>query len=317
MAGLRGNQAYIALAKQTVKGTPNTTYAHRLPFSGGNIQPSREVDNLAETDANRDQGVSYVRQLGTEGSPEVYVRDGSIHTLLECALGAIATSGTTNYTHTVTPANALPYVTILKGLGGTLFEQFNDNKISELTISADTGGPLTASFDTVGRSAVRLAAEPGSLPALASSAVYNFNEAAVTLGGGATALVSSFELTIANNVSTQQTDDAVPYDVVEGLREVTLGFQLVFETLDEYNKFHYGGASGTTQSSTLFTTSAAFTFTKGANNEISFTLPSIAYEEFPVEPDPGGDPVTVDVRARAQRGASPVVTAVVKNQTAT
>jgi hypothetical protein len=319
MAGLRGNQATFAWAKQTAKGTPNTTYAHRVPFAGGNIGPNKNVDNLAETDANRDQGVSYVSSSGVEGSPELYVRDGNIHQLLEAVLGAKGTTGTTDFTHTLTPANAIPYYTFYKELGGTLFEQYDDCMVSELNISADAGSPLSAPATILGRSATRLAAQPASITSLdtANDAVYNYNDAAVTLAGSATALVSSFDLTISNNVSSQQTDNVVPYDVVPGIREVTLGFQLIFETLDEYNRFHYGSTSGTTQSPTLPTVAADFTFTKGADNSIEFTLPSIAYEEFPVEPDPGGDPVVVDVTARAQRSDDPVVTAVVKNQAAT
>ena len=319
MAGLRGNDALLALAKQTAKGTPNTTYTDALPFSGGNIAPSRTTDQLSETDSQRDQGVTFVQQTGVEGDPEVYVRDASIHRLLNGVLGSTASTGATNYTHTITPANTIPYFTFFKEIGDTLYEQFDDCKISELTISADAGQPLTAALNVMGRQATRLAAEPASVTALtlAAGSVYNYNEATVTLAGSTTALVGSFELTITNNVTTQQTDDSIPYDVIEGLREVTLGFSLIFESLAEYNRFHYGGTSGTAQSNTLGTTSADFLFSKGANNSIQFTLPSIAYTEFPVAPDPGGDPVSVDVTAVAQRGGSPVVTAVVKNQVAT
>jgi hypothetical protein len=148
--------------------------------------------------------------------------------------------------------------------------------------------------------------------------VYNYNDVtgAVTLGGSVTALVRSFELTIENNLSVQQTDSSIPYDVVEGTREISLGFDLIFETLAEYNKFHYGGAAGTTQVPSVFTTDAAFVFTKGANNSVGFNLPVIAYEEFPVEPDAGGDPITVSVRAAAQRTTT-ILTATVKNQIAT
>jgi hypothetical protein len=320
MAGLRGNQASLQFEKQSARGTPAALGAtsDRVPFTGGNIQPSRSVASLSETDANRDQGISYVEVVGVEGSPEFYARDSNIHHALEAVLGATAVTGAgPNYTHTITPANALAYYTFYRELGGTLFEKFTDCQVSEATISADAGSPLTVGLSIVGRQAERLAAAPAAQPALASDAVYNFNEAAVTLAGGATSLVSSFELTISNNVTSQQTDDVVPYDVVPGVREVSLGFTLIFENLTEYNKFHYGGAAGTTQSASLATTSAVFTFAKSASNEISFTLPEIAYQDFPVEPDAGGDPVTVDVRAVAQRGASPVVTAVVKNQEAT
>ncbi len=312
MAGLRGNQAYLAWAKQTARDTPNTTYERRSPFSGGNLQPARTVDNLSETDANRDVGVSYVSSVGVEGSPEIYARPAAIDSILEATLGASSTSGTGPYVHEITPANSIPYLTFLRAIGGTLYEQFQDVQISELTLSAEAGQPLTASFDVMGRKATRLTTEPVTLPDLAEGVPPTFNDAAVTLGGGATALVSSFEATISNNVSSQQTDDFVPYDVVVGQREVTLGFTLVFETLDEYNKFHYGGSTGTVHAGDLATTSADFTFTKGADI-LAFEFPNIAYEEFGVEPDPGGDPIEVDVRARAQRGASPVLTATVTN----
>jgi hypothetical protein len=323
VAGLRGNVAWLLAQKQTVKGTPAVpavASAYKNPFSGGNIGPVRETDNLSETDASRDRGVTYVTTGGVEGTPEFYARDASLGFWLWTVLGADAVSGAgPNYTHTLTPANSLPYITVWRNIADTLYEEYLDCKVGSLTISADAGQPLTVAAGINGRQATRLTTAPDQATPIAveSSAVYSFNEAAVTLGGGATALVSSFELSIENNVSRQQTDSVVPYDVSEGTREVSLGFDLIFESLDEYNKFHYGGAAGTTQSPNVFTTSATFTFTKGANNEIAFNLPSIAYEEFPVEPDPGGEPITASVRAVAQRSGSPVVTATVKNQVAT
>jgi hypothetical protein len=322
MAGLRGNQAWLMAAKQTAKGaaaTPATATTYKNPFSGGSIGPVRETDNLAETDANRDQGVSFVTTSGVEGSPEFYVRDASAGFWLFAALGADAVTGTMpNFSHVITPANTLPYITVWRDIADTLFEQYRDCKVSTLTISADAGAPLNATAAIQGLQATRLTTDPSTAPAiaLANSTVYNYNDATVTLGGSATALVRSFELSIDNNVSRQQTDDVVPYDVVEGQRVVSLSFDLIFETLTEYNSFHYGGAAGTTISPNIYTTSAVFNFSKGANNSIAFNLPSIAYSEFPVEPNAGGDPITVSVRAVAQRGASPVVTATVANQVA-
>jgi hypothetical protein len=315
MAGLRGNVAAVSFAKQTAKGSVAATPVDRLPFSGGSIAPSRSVDNLSETDATRNQGVSYVQQTAVEGSPEVYVRDANIHHVLEGVLGARATSGATNYTHTLTPSIALPYYTFWREIDGTLWERFEDVMFSEVTISADTASPLTAAMSVVGRKAVQLTSDPTSgWPAVASGAVYNYNEATVTLSGGATSLIGSFECTITNNVTLQQTDDSQPYDVVPGMFEVTLGFDLIFETLTEYKNFHYAG--GTAQSNAIYTTSAVFDFVKSANNAVTFTFPAngIAFEEFPVDPDAGGAPIVVPVRARAQRSASPFVTAVVKNQ---
>lgn len=422
MAGLRGNQASFALAKQTGKNFPKTVYTDRLPLTNGNIAPSRNTGNLAETDANRDQGIVFLQDYGVEGNPEVYVRGDNIHHILEAALGTLGTSGAGPYTQTITPANALSYYSMYKELGGTLFEQFTDCKVGQLDITADAGQPLNAALTINGRQAQRLTTAPANtaevvtisstgiptggtftitfmgqttapiaynaaaaavkaavealtnvvsaggtftagggplptavtltgatgfatggldpmtvdssgltggtsplisaatttqgasaLPALASGAVYNYNEASVLLGGVATALVGSLNLSINNNVTTQQTDDAKLYDIIEGKREVTLGFRLIFEDVQQYSLFHYGSTSGVDQSSALAQTSAVFTFSKGPGSSISFSLPSLAYTEFPADPNANGDPVTVDVKAVAQRGGSPVITATVVN----
>lgn len=322
MAGLRGNQAWVMAARQSAKGTPATVAAgttHKMPFSGGNLSPVRETDVLSETDNARDRGEPYVVTSGVEGSPEVYVRDESIGLLLLGVLGTDTVTGTgPNYTHTVTPANTLPYMTFWRNISGTLYERYTDCMVSSLTISAEAGAPLTAAVGIQGITPTRLTANPDAtdIVPIASSSVYNYNQAAVTLGGGATSLVRSFELTVENNVTRQQTDDVVPYDLTPGLREVSLSFDMIFESLDEYNKFHYGDAAGTQIDDEIYKTSATFTFSKGTNNEIAFNLPSIAYEELNPEPDPGGDPIVVSVRAVGIKSLSPIVTATVKNQVA-
>lgn len=317
MAGLRGNQAYWAWAKQSAKGTPASVGVHKTPFSGGSIGPTRSVAQLSETDTSRDEGVSYVEVNGLEGSPECYVRDTNIHSLLDLVLGSTVSSGAGPYVHTATPAAALPYVTFWRGVGDTLFERFEDCMVSELTISADAGGPLTASLSVMGLNTTRLTSDVWSAVPLASAGVYNYNEATVTAHGGATALISNFELTISNNVSTQQTDSITPYDVVPGQRSVTVGYDMIFETLAAYNEFNYGGTSGTTQGSAITTTALNFAFAKGAG-AIEFDIPNAAVEEFPVEPDPGGDPIVASVRTRAQRvTGTPLITTEVTNAKAT
>lgn len=315
MAGLKGNVAWFALGEQSAKGTPNTDPEIFTPFSGGSIAPQRQTDQLSETDADRDEGVTFVQQTGVEGSPELYVRAENFHHLAKYALGAVVTTGAGPYEHVITPATEIPYLTAYRNIGDTLWEQFDDCLISELSISADAGNPLTATAAIMGLETTRLGADPtgGWTETLASDQVLNFNDAAVTLSGSSTSLISSFECTISNNVSTQQTDDSVPYDVVAGQFQVTAGFDLIFEDLDEYNSFHYGGTSGTTIDSGIYTTDANFTFTVGTD-DIQFDFANLAIEEFPVDPDPSGDAIVVPVRARAQRDASdPLVTVTVNN----
>ncbi len=327
MSGIRGNVAWFAAQQQSAKGTVATYAAAKAvknAFAGGNIGPTRETDNLSETDSSRDRGVTFVKSGAIEGSPELYVRDTTIAFWLKMALGACASSGTTNYTHSITPANNLPYFTAAKNLGDTLYETYKDCKVDSLSIKAEAGMPLSATVgikgcgDGVAATRTAAAWDNSSPIAVDSDLVYNYNLGTVTLGGSATAMVRSFELNINNNVVVQQTDSVVPLDVYEGTREVSLSFDLIFDTLDEYNKFHYGGAAGTIVSPNVFTTSAIFDFAgSSVNNNINFSLPSIAYTEFPIEPSPGGDAVVASVAAAAQRSGSPVLTATVLNQRAT
>lgn len=323
MAGLRGNTAWLMYQKQTVKGTPATvskTTTIKSPYAGGAIAPTREFDQLAETDANRDQGVSFVKTGGVSGNPEVYVRDASIGAFLFYVLGADAVTGSSNYVHTITPAQSIPYITFWNGLSETLYERHQDCFVSSLELKTGPGQPLTAQANILGLKTERLTSDPSTSEAipLQSGYVYNYNNCTVTLAGGATALVSSMDLTIDNNVTVQQTDGFLPYDVVVGQRQISLSFDLIFETLTEYNKFHYATEGGTTISNQIYTTSADFQFDNGTNNQVKLTLPTIAYEEFPVSPDPSGAPIVASVRAVGQRPTSgSIITAVVKNQVAT
>jgi len=304
MAGLKGNVAWWALAKQSVKGTPATTVLNKIPFSGGSVDVTREVANLSETDSSRDQGVSYVSRTGVEGSPEAYVRDSYVHTLLTAALGLDTATGSTNKTHTITPTNDLGYYTIFRNQSDTLWEQFTDCFVSELTIKGEAGAPLSVSSNIMGLTPTRSATE---------------FTATTAVTGSTSSLIRSFELQITNGVNVQQTDDVVPYDVVPGTREINVSFDIILENLDEYNKFFYGSSTGTTASSSIYTTPVNFTFTKGTNNSVAFNIPSLAYEAFPVQPNPNGDPIVVSVRAQAQRtglSTKPIITAIVKNQLA-
>lgn len=326
MAGLKGNIGWIMAMKQVSAGTLVTPAiptgsangAYKQALAGGGFGVARSIGQLAETDSSRDQGVSFVQAISSTGAPSFYVRDDSLGFWLQAALGADAVTGTTNFTHTITPSNTLPYLSLWRDVSDTLWEAFLDCKVSSIVITGAAGNPMTAAVTLQGRTPTRLTTDPSLSPAipLSNGYAYNYNDMNVTLAGGATALVSGFTLTIDNNVTQQQTDAATTLDVVEGQRTVECDFDLIFATLDEYNKFHYGSISGTTVNPAIYTTSVAFTGANGANNGFSFTLPSIAYTDFPVDVNPNGDPISVAVKSVGQRNASPIVTAVVNNQVA-
>src|SRR5512146_271973 len=145
MAGLRGNQAFWVAAAQSAKSAEPTKWQDTYLFTDGNVKPARQTDQLSETDSSRNAGDFFVTQTGSEGQTAAYVRTASIHHLLEYALGSASHEGSAEagYTHKVSSAAALPYITLGKGQGATLYEQFNDCKVDELTLSWSTGQPGT------------------------------------------------------------------------------------------------------------------------------------------------------------------------------
>ncbi len=324
---IRSNVAWVQGGKQSAKGTPATDvtgYHWRTRLaSDDRISPRAETAVFAETDGSRDAPNSEKVSGGAEGSFGFGVRDSFFHKIAEMVIGtaSLTTTGSTNYVHTIksdtaAPVTTMDYYSIQQMLGNTLWERFSDMVANEFTVTVEAGGFMTATVGMLGRTPLRLTSAPTG-PAEAADSVYQFNDAAVSIGGSASGLVRSMNLTITNNLQLLQTDDVVPYDVAVGSREVTLGFDMLFETLDHYNLFHYGSTSGTTQSAATAVTDLNFLFTKGANNSIEFDFDSVNYEEFPVAPDTGGEPIIVSARVRARRNASGLVKIIVKNQTAT
>lgn len=317
MTLIKSNVAWAQYAKQTGKGVAQSTFDLRARLaSDDQLRPRAETAVFAETDGSRDAPNSEKMQGGAEGALARGVRDALFHRDAEAALGSKATTGTTNYIHTVSGANTLAYWTIQQNLGDTLWEQFTDAVAQEWTVSGEAGGFLTSSLSWLARTPTRLTTAPTG-PAEDGGALYTFNDATVSIGGSAVGNVRSFNMTLTNGLQLLQTDDIVPYDISVGTREVVCTFDMLFEDLVAYNSFHYGSSAGTTQSSTTFTTDLLFSFSKGANNSIDFDFDAVNYEEFPIGPDTGGDPIIVSVRARARRNANGLLRTIVKNQTAT
>lgn len=330
MAGIRSNIGWVQLNKQTgvnngkgiaatfASATPGPAAGVRSRFaSDDRVSPRAEFASFPETDSSRDAPDSQKMSGGTEGSFQIGARDSIAHVILEAALGARAVAVVTvNGTHTITTADLLSYWTLEQNVGDVLWERMVDQVANELTINVEAGGFMTMSLSWLGRTPTRLTAAPAAaaLSPLSSDALYTFNDATVSIGGSAVANVRSMNLTLTNNLSSQQTDDFVPYDIVTGNREVSVGFDVIFESLDHYNAFHYGTTVGTAQDKNTFTTDLNFLFSKGVNNSIELDLDLVNYEEYPVNPDPGGEPMIVPVRARSRRNANGLLKAIVKNQ---
>jgi hypothetical protein len=308
MAGLPSNNAWLAVTKQAAKGTPPATAQYKMPFTSGSAAPERVIDHLAETDNNVDQGIAYVSRFGAAGNPGVYARVPEAGLLLLGSHGTDTPSGAGPYLHVLTLASALPYLTFWRMQGGVIWERLNDCQISSQTIKCGAGEPLVIESNFIGRDGLRLAADPAAAVNFSTNAPLSFNDATVTVGSaGAVSTVSSFELTIDNALTQQQTDAAIVYDLARsGPRTISLSYDMIFENKDDYTAFHTGTTTGTTQSTTVYKSpSTIFNFAFDATNAIKFDLgANFAWEEFPLEPDSSGAPLVVAVRGTMQRPAS-------------
>ena len=247
----------LAFAKQTAKGAAATLAQYRTRVTGGDVAPTRNVPDFPETGANRLPRTSFVASMGAGGNPAMGVRDEIASHFLYGALGSKAVAGAADpYTHSLTPANALPYYTFWRQIGELIWEKFIDCKIGAVELVSEAEQALTLTATIVGIKARAL-----------SSAVYATEATAAPLAGaGATgtglyvhhhgsglllvegAVISRMErvaVRIDNRAAAQPGDSIFADDITEGGQEITIATrQRVAATeVALYNRLHYGTAA--------------------------------------------------------------------------
>jgi hypothetical protein len=294
VSGVAGNVYTLSFAKQASKGTPAlASTGYKLKLTGGDLAPDRQLLTLQETDATRQQGQTVVVGARIMGTPEWYVRPADFGLFAYAALGATAVTGTAApYTHTNTPANSPPYLTVWKNIGnGLIIDQYNDVRVSTLEISGGAGQAVACKADFMGLGAVMGATD--NTTAVVSDDPFTYPEVAFSLGGSVPATTEQFTITINNNADFIQADNSLtPYDVVLGRLEVTGSFTYLLQSDADYRSFHTGTSGGTAMSTTLFEEAIGVTMTAGAD-VIDVEMAGAAFTAYPVPPDVSGKPIRV------------------------
>lgn len=317
MTGIAGNAVTLAIGKQAAKGTPQTTPAFKLRLTGGDVSPDTAIVQLAETDASRQAGSSVVVGSTVGGSTSHYLRPDEFGMIAYAALGANADSGSTNFTHTATPAASAPYLTLFKAYNvTTLVDQYSDCRITSLGVSGAAGGVLTYSPTWAGLNFLLGATDPAL--AATTTAPLTYPQVTVTKGGAAPGTVESFDLTISNGGAFVTGDSGlVNPDYVFGQFSVSGTITLLFENDQDYRAFHTGSTTGTAPSTTIFSESLSIAATKDTNTSVTFTMAGVEYTAYPLAPDVSGAPLRVAMAFRTQRQAAIAsnLTIVTKNAT--
>lgn len=311
----------IGIALQSGKGVPATAPQWLTKARSSDLMPGRATDRIEETGTGRDGGERYTTKISVGGGAETVLRHDIAVLFLYGLLGAKSSvppvAPETRTSHLITPANDQPYFTIWRFLGDVLFERFDDCKFVAGTFAGQAGQNITASMTIKGLVPRRLASKPvGGV--LDTSFPFRVPEAVYTVEGVSNDAIREWSLQIAADQNEIQTNKITDSFLEPGLRTIEMNYTELFQDLDRYNKTLYGTAAGTQVSEDLYHNAWQGVFTdRATGNKLTLSIPNLAYMAAPLTPDPGGDPLQMQITGAADAPASgDIITAEVLNGTA-
>ena len=321
MPGYSSALGTVAIAKQTGKGVAAAVPTVKFALTATSLMPDKRRARYASTDLGRDEGPAYTAGIGVAGDFSHYLHfDGfALEALL--ALGSNANAGAgPDYTHTGTPVDALPYFTLWRMVGGVVTEKWIDCKCSMLRVESGAGSPVTVTLGVVGITAEFEAADT-ALARLQSPGLLHMEAAGRFKFATVAQQLARCSFEVNNNVSGYQADDYAYADIDEGKRNIAFSFGTRFRgplAFPKYRDFYYNGDAGTTLSPVVGTQAFEVEYRRAANQFVKIALPELSFAAVPVQSDPGGAPIEVEVACEVNKpAAAAIVTTTVGDQTAT
>ncbi len=311
----RRNEGYIGLGKQASKGT-GVAPSKFVKWDGAtSLTPKLEFTVRREGGDGLYNALSYVTAHKADGQFALLCRPDIMAALLAWALGADSVSGAADpYTHTITPAASVPWLSIERQLASIAdCERLVDCVIESLVIEGKGGLPLKA---TVGFLGIR-----GTHGIAAASATYEadrpymFFDAAFQVNGSAVATVTEFRLAIKNLFEADlYTTEVYRADLPLIGRDVEVEFGFPMENLNQYREVLYGTSTGTALAETLKTGSFEIdaNFTGAAARQMKLVVTNLVHVESPLEHDSEAGIFRYSCKAQALKGASDLVTVTAK-----
>lgn len=321
--GFDSANGYIGIGRQASKGT-GVAPTDFLRFMTVDANPENETQDFREGGFGR-QGM-FVEKVGQiyVGTIEGNLRADMAGQLLTMVLGADAVSGVGPYLHTITPG-ALQWWSIERMILGALtpneiVDRFVDSKINTLTITGTAGELLTVSAEFQGLSVD--SSQAAQTPTYSTEQILKFLHGTFSLFGGSTDEITTFTLTITNNLEAIQTRNLTYQQLVELNLDVSLDFTIKTTQADEYRKVYYGGAAGDAGDEAVERSEAVLTFNNGLagadEREVKLTIHELSYTAAPIT-NLNADAEVVYYEASGlatNDGTNPLVTAEVLNNDA-
>lgn len=315
--------ALVAFDRQSAgKGTLAATPKYAFGLRGGSVLRAgleQEPERLTVVERVPPSVFRTAFLPGLSAESRVWPKSAPL--LLFGALGALSSTGASDpYTHTVTPATTLPYLTAFTRLDSE-YHKVRDCKVGTLRLSWDRAAPLEAAYELQGTVAsyYQTAWTPTNDETPDQSFFPGGGVFEVETSGStpATAPVAGGELTIENNLQPVQLSKSVePDDIWQGEQVITFRFRLIPDDTELWRKIITGSSSGTAATPSPVYGSFSVTFTIQSSPERSLKLEAsrVAFTGDYPDPSPDGGPVELEIEGTVVKPSSGAAfTATVKN----
>lgn len=303
--------AYVALAMQAAKGTPQAT-ATKFRFmkylSGTNVTPEITAQDIREGGDGLDWGVTYKQSQKMTGQLVFNARPEMLGQILQFTPGMATWDGASAPANHVfsTIGASHGWATIELAYPGTItLQTISDVRFTGFTIEGMAGEPLKITAPFVGLR--QNASSAGIAPTYIAEEFFKYYQApSYILDGTADTTIESWKIEVAYGIeelSAQavQLDEAV-------VQNRDLSFEVVrrFEDRVLYNKIYTGAGGVPTTSVATGSFRAINLYGAGATlRTIDFSLPLISYRAGDLtEVDPDGKTIRQTLSGKGLKGAT-------------
>lgn len=320
MTFVAGNKRTLYLGVQSAKGTAQTTPTKAFRVSDFTPNPARARITLAETDATTQQPGDVIVGYQPGFTFKVYLRPTQAALLFYSLLGINADSGTTpNYTHTQTPSQTTPYLTVYEVEPTVWCNRYDDCRVTQIQLEGQSGGAIEATV-TVEALTFNGGATAPVTPAADSDLPYVYPEIVITRAGASPGTASQFSITIARNGNRAQGDNGFSsLDYVNGLFAISGQFTKYADTDTDQRQVETGTTTGTATTTTIYSETLAIKATRTANTSINLAIAAASYPTRTAAVDTSGAPLAevMGFRSDPQSTLAGQITCTVKDQLAT
>ena len=311
-----GREGYIGLAKQAAKGT-GTAPTKFIKWTGTtDMSPKQGITVYREGGDSLNPGIGLKENHKPDGQFALLARPDLAGFLFAMALGADTVTGAGPYTHALTPAATLPWVTIERQVGGVQ-ERIIDCRIKSITVEGESSKPVKLTVEYLGINedlsvAAAVVTYDTDMPFVYFQAVYTWD-------GGGSANVEKFKVALTNSFDEDFFSTAVTrQDIALLSRDVELEATISMEDSMGFYKKVYAGtgtAPGTSPATGSFVVDLAYGVAAAAR-ELKLDIPNVVYTEAPIELNADDGRLRYEIKTKGSKAVgSNLINVTVKSAT--